>query len=152
VRPGGGVCRFVPRVAEDNKINQQLVAMLLGKADHDVSIAENGEAAVAAMRGNAFDIVLIDLHMPVLDGVEATKRIRRLPPPKNAVPIIALTADAMAAAREECLAADMDGYLSKPPDDVALFSLLNDVTAGLVGRAVRPGSAAAVVRPLALRR
>jgi signal transduction histidine kinase/DNA-binding response OmpR family regulator/HPt (histidine-containing phosphotransfer) domain-containing protein len=129
-------------LAEDNKINQRLVAMLLGKADHDVEIAENGERAVEAVREGDYDVVLMDVQMPILDGVEATRRIRALPPPKNAVPIIALTADAMAGARDECLAADMDGYLSKPLDDVALFSVLNDVAAGLVGRVASPGSAA----------
>jgi CheY-like chemotaxis protein len=159
-------------LAEDNRINQRLVAMLLGKADNDVEIAENGEMAVEAICEGDFDVVLMDVHMPVLDGIEATRRIRGLAPPKNAVPIIALTADAMAGAREECLAADLGGYLSKPLDDVALFSLINDVTAGLLrarpefisgpreartwgrdatissGPAARPGSAASAAAAL----
>jgi len=71
--------------------------------------------------------------------VQATKRIRALPPPKNTVPIIALTAHAMAGAKEEYLAEGMDHYLSKPIDDIELFSLLSDVAAGLFGEAPRPG-------------
>jgi len=64
----------------------------------------------------------MDVRMPLLDGVEATKRIRALPEPKNAVPIIALTAHAMAGAKEDYLAAEMDDYLSKPVDNIELFS------------------------------
>jgi CheY-like chemotaxis protein len=122
-------------LAEDNKINQQLVTMLLHKAGHQVDVAANGELAVEAMRNGNYDVVLMDVQMPVLDGVQATKRIRALPSPKNAVPIIALTAHAMAGAKEEYLAADMDDYLSKPLDDMALFSRLDEIAAGLIGRA-----------------
>ncbi len=121
-------------LAEDNKINQQLVTMLLRKADHRVDVAENGELAVAAVRNGEYDVVLMDVQMPILDGVQATKRIRALPSPKNTVPIIALTAHAMAGAREEYVAAEMDDYLSKPINDVELFSRLNDVAGGHIGR------------------
>src|SRR6202035_127589 len=125
-------------VAEDNKINQQLAKMLLQNAGHEVDIVENGEAAVDAVCNGDYDIVLMDVQMPLLDGVQATKRIRALPPPKNAVTIVALTAHAMAGAREEYLAAGMDDYLSKPLDPVALFAKLNEVAAGLIGRAREP--------------
>ena len=126
-------------LAEDNKINQQLVTMMLRKADHQVVVAENGEIAVEAARNGEYDLILMDVQMPILDGVQATKRIRALPPPKNTVPIIALTAHAMAGAKEEYLAEGMDHYLSKPIDDIELFSLLSDVAAGLFGEAPRPG-------------
>jgi signal transduction histidine kinase/DNA-binding response OmpR family regulator len=119
-------------LAEDNKINQQLVSMLLRKAEHHVDVAENGEVAVAAVRSGDYDVVLMDVQMPILDGVQATKRIRALPPPKNAVPIIALTAHAMAGAKEEYLEAGLDDYLSKPIDNAALFSRLNEIAAGRV--------------------
>jgi two-component system, sensor histidine kinase and response regulator len=125
-------------LAEDNKINQQLVTMMLRKADHQVDVADNGELAVEAARVGNYDVVLMDVQMPVLDGVQATRRIRALPSPRDAVPIIALTAHAMAGAKEEYLAAGMDDYLSKPLDDVALFAKLNEVAAGLIGRA--PGA------------
>jgi CheY-like chemotaxis protein len=80
----------------------------------------------------------MDVQMPILDGVQATRLIRALPSPKNAVPIIALTAHAMAGAKEEYLAAAMDDYLSKPIDFIALFSRLNAVAAGLIGRSAAP--------------
>jgi CheY-like chemotaxis protein len=140
-KPAGRSLRIL--LAEDNKINQQLVSMLLRKADHQVDIAENGELAVEAVSNADYDVVLMDVQMPILDGVQATRGIRALPPPKNAVPIIALTAYAMAGAKEEYLAADMDDYLSKPIDTIALFSRLNAVAAGLIGRsaAAHPPSA-----------
>ncbi len=134
-------------LAEDNKINQQLVTMLLRKAEHRVDVVENGELAFEAVRSADYDVVLMDVQMPVLDGVHATKRIRALPPPKNAVPIIALTAHAMTGAKEEYLAAEMDDYLSKPIDNGELFSRLNDVAAGLAVRDVGPALVAADCLP-----
>jgi CheY-like chemotaxis protein len=133
--PGPAIPPLRILLAEDNKINQQLVTLLLRRAAHVVDVAENGELAVEAVRNGAYDVVLMDVQMPVLDGVQATKRIRALPPPKNAVPIIALTAHAMAGAREEYLAAEMDDYLTKPIDELELFSRLNDVADGGIGRA-----------------
>jgi signal transduction histidine kinase/DNA-binding response OmpR family regulator len=117
-------------LAEDHKINQRLAILLLKSANHRVEIAENGEEAVAAVTKSDFDVVLMDVQMPVLDGVQATKRIRELPPPKNTIPIIALTAHAMAGAREEYLAAGMDDYLSKPLEPEALFAALARASAG----------------------
>jgi signal transduction histidine kinase/CheY-like chemotaxis protein len=136
-------------LAEDNKINQQLVTMLLHKAEHQVDVVENGELAFEAVRNADYDVVLMDIQMPLLDGVQATKRIRALPPPKNAVPIIALTANAMTGAKEEYLAAGMDDYLSKPIDNGELFSRLNDVAARFVGRGAGPALVDADCLPLA---
>jgi signal transduction histidine kinase/DNA-binding response OmpR family regulator/HPt (histidine-containing phosphotransfer) domain-containing protein len=115
-------------LAEDQKINQRLAMMLLRQANHHVDLAENGEQAVAAMQRADYDIVLMDVQMPVLDGGQATKQIRALPPPKGTVPIVALTAHAMAGAREEYLAAGMDDYLSKPLEPAALFAVLARLT------------------------
>ena len=111
-------------VAEDNQINQQLILMLLRRGGHEATIVENGELAAEAVRGGGYDVVLMDVQMPVLDGVQATRRIRALPPPANGIRIIALTANAMAGAREEYLAAGMDDYLSKPVDPNVLLSKL----------------------------
>jgi signal transduction histidine kinase/DNA-binding response OmpR family regulator/HPt (histidine-containing phosphotransfer) domain-containing protein len=133
-KPAGRSLRIL--LAEDNKINQQLVSMLLRKADHQVDIAENGKLAVEAVCDGDYDVVLMDVQMPILDGVQATRLIRALSPPRNAVPIIALTAHAMAGAKEQYLAAEMDDYLPKPIDIIALFSRLNAVAAGLIGRSV----------------
>jgi signal transduction histidine kinase/CheY-like chemotaxis protein len=114
-------------VAEDNKINQQLIAVMLCHAGHEVDVVENGAEAVSAVAKGAYDAVLMDVQMPVLDGVQATERIRALPPPAGGVRIIALTAHAMAGAREQYLAAGMDDHLAKPID----LRSLSDKLAGL---------------------
>ena len=116
-------------VAEDNKINLQLTAVMLRHVGHKVDVVENGEEAVEAVRTSAYDVVLMDMQMPLLDGMQATERIRALPPPANRVTIIAVTAHAMAGAREKYLAAGMDEYLSKPIEPGILFSKLAAVSA-----------------------
>ncbi len=133
-------------LAEDHKINQRLAILLLKGAHHQVEIAENGREAVAAVKKSDFDVVLMDVQMPVLDGVQATKQIRELPPPKNAIPIIALTAHAMAGAREEYLGAGMDDYLSKPLEPDALYAALARVSASAAPR----DAAAAAAEPPAI--
>ena len=113
--------------------------MLLRKAEHQVDVVENGVLAVEAARRSDYDVVLMDVRMPLLDGVEATKRIRALPEPKNAVPSIALTSHAMAGAKEDYLAAEMDDYLSKPVDNIELFSgSIRKVATGVLRRATGP--------------
>jgi CheY-like chemotaxis protein/HPt (histidine-containing phosphotransfer) domain-containing protein len=116
-------------LAEDNKINQQFAKALLAKAGHQTDVAENGHQAVDAVRRTAYDAVLMDVQMPELDGVEATKQIRALPPPACLVYIIALTANAMQGARAEYLAAGMDDYISKPIDGKLLLAKLADLSA-----------------------
>lgn len=104
-------------VAEDNDINALLTRTLLEHAGHRVTIAQNGQRALDLLTGVApdhFDLVLMDLHMPGMDGFEATARIRALDPERASIPIIALTANAMAEDRKNCLDAGMDDYLSKP--------------------------------------
>jgi signal transduction histidine kinase/DNA-binding response OmpR family regulator/HPt (histidine-containing phosphotransfer) domain-containing protein len=123
-------------LAEDHRINQRLAVMLLKSANHQVDVAENGEEAVEAVLKNDYDVVLMDVQMPVLDGVQATQKIRALSPPKGTIPIIALTAHAMAGAREEYLAAGMDDYLSKPLEPDSLFTVLGKISAS--GRAAEP--------------
>jgi CheY-like chemotaxis protein len=103
-------------LAEDNKINQQFALALLSKDGHEVEIAENGHQAVDAVRRSVFDAVLMDIQMPELDGVEATRQIRALPGPAGRTYIIAMTASAMAGAEAEYRAAGMDDYISKPVD------------------------------------
>ena len=98
-------------VAEDNIANQRLIARLLERLDVVATIVANGLEALAAVRTGAFDLVLMDCHMPGMDGFEATRAIRA---EGLDLPIIALTANAMAGDREICLAAGMDDYLSKP--------------------------------------
>ena len=114
-------------LAEDNKINQQVARAIICKAGHSVEIASNGEEAVAAVRDGSFDVVLMDIQMPVMDGVQATGLIRKLPLPTCNIPIIALTAHAMVGARQQYLDAGMDDYLSKPLSPPALLAKLNDI-------------------------
>jgi len=117
-------------VADDNRVNQRLVLALLEAAGHSAEMVTNGREAVeAVLRGN-FDAVLMDVQMPVMDGVKATRRIRALPPPKNAVPIVALTADAVTGAEERYRNAGMDGYLSKPLSPDSLAATLNAIVWG----------------------
>lgn len=116
-------------VAEDNKINQQLAAVMLRNIGHKVDVVENGEEAVEAVRTGIYDVVLMDVQMPLLDGKQATERIRALPPPANRVTIIAVTAHAMTGAREEYLAAGMDEYLPKPIEPGILFGKLAAISA-----------------------
>ncbi len=102
-------------VAEDNVINQKLACKLLEKNGHKVTIVENGELAVNAFRENEYDIILMDMQMPEMDGLEATREIRKLEEGDgHRIPIIALTANAMKGDREECLASGMDEYVTKP--------------------------------------
>ena len=127
-------------MAEDNKINQKFALALLAKGGHSVHVAENGHQAVDALRRDDFDVVLMDIQMPELDGLQATKQIRALPQPKCAIPIIALTAHALAGAREEYIAAGMDDYISKPVDAGILNAKLSEVAARLAGSQAAPAA------------
>ncbi len=116
-------------LAEDNKINQQFAIHLLQKAGHTLHVVENGHQAVDALRTSDFDVILMDIQMPELDGIEATKQIRALPSEKAKIPIIAMTAHAMSGAREEYLAAGMDDYISKPIQSALLLEKLSKIAA-----------------------
>jgi PAS domain S-box-containing protein len=124
-------------LADDNVINQKIVEAVLTLDGHKVDIVEDGEAAVDAVRSRSYDVVLMDIQMPLLDGREATKRIRSLPAPKSGIHVIALTAHAMVDAREQCLAAGINDYLAKPIDHAALLAAL-----AAVGRRLGPPVAA----------
>jgi PAS domain S-box-containing protein len=100
-------------VADDSATNRTLVRRILERAGHTVTAVASGAEAMGAFRSDTFDLVLMDVQMPGVDGLAATRRIRRAPGGLD-VPIIALTAHAMAADRERCLAAGMDDYLAKP--------------------------------------
>ena len=103
-------------VAEDNAVSQKIAQRLLEKAGHEVTLAGDGETAVRLAGEQAFDLCFMDMHMPVVDGLEATLQIRRLEDALHAhhMPIVAMTANAMSAHRETCLAAGMDDYIAKP--------------------------------------
>ena len=121
-------------VAEDHPVNRQYMAALLEGMGHKPHFAGNGLEAVQAIREQHFDIVLMDLHMPVLDGVGATLSIRALPDGAAAtVPIIALTADAFAQTRERCLMAGMNDFLAKPVSPERLSAMLRRLFGGTPG-------------------
>jgi CheY-like chemotaxis protein len=120
VAPATGKMRVL--LAEDGKVNQKLAVALLEKGGHSVVVAENGEIAVDLVAKQEFDVVLMDVQMPVMDGIDATIAIRAA---ENRIPIIALTAHAMAGDRERCLDAGMDDYLSKPLNPKELYARLN---------------------------
>jgi len=104
-------------VAEDNAINQKLVRLVLEKRGHRVTIVNNGQEALQAVEKDSYDVLLIDVQMPVMDGLEATRAIRRLEKKTGQhLPIIALTACAMNSDQERCLAAGADDYIAKPLD------------------------------------
>jgi CheY-like chemotaxis protein len=101
-------------VAEDNAINRKLIEHMLGALGHSCDFAEDGEQAVARAAGRRYDAILMDVQMPVLDGLSAARKIRSLHGEAATVWIIAVTANAMSGDKEKYLAAGMDDYMSKP--------------------------------------
>jgi two-component system, sensor histidine kinase and response regulator len=101
-------------LAEDNEVNQLVAVGMLNSLGYASEVVPNGAEAVAAMEHGGFDLVLMDVRMPVMDGLEATRRIRMLGGPAGGVPIIAVTANAMRGDEEACLNAGMNDYLAKP--------------------------------------
>jgi two-component system sensor histidine kinase/response regulator len=116
-------------LAEDNLVNQNVAATLLRRRGHAVRIAGDGVEAVAAASAERFDVILMDVQMPEMDGFEATAAIRAQERGRK-VPIIGLTAHAMPGDRERCLAAGMDGYVAKPLHPQELFSAIAELTGG----------------------
>ncbi|MDY6987826.1 MAG: response regulator [Thermodesulfobacteriota bacterium] len=122
-------------VAEDNAVNQKVVSRILEKHDHTVVLAGNGKEAVHALENDSFDIVLMDVQMPEMDGLEATKAIREAESGlATRIPIIALTAHAMKGDRDQCLKAGMDDYVSKPVKSEELFQAMARQTLALEER------------------
>jgi len=110
-------------LVEDNEINQEVAIGLLEDAAIQVELAEDGEIAVRMVQENDYDAVLMDMQMPVMDGIAATQAIRSDPRFKH-LPIIAMTANAMPTDREKCLKAGMNDHIGKPIDPDELFSVL----------------------------
>jgi signal transduction histidine kinase/CheY-like chemotaxis protein len=108
-------------VAEDNQVNQLLVTTILAKAGMRAEVAANGVEAVQAVHQRHFDVILMDMQMPEMDGLEATRRIRQLGALGRAVPIIAMTANAMQEDRRRCLEAGMNDFVAKPIDSAELL-------------------------------
>ncbi len=116
-------------VAEDNRVNQTVLRAMLAKTGCRIELVETGAAALAAVSRARFDLILMDIQMPEMDGMEATRKIRALSPWGAGVPIIALTANAMRGDRESYLAAGMTDYVCKPIDPRLLFAAIDRVMA-----------------------
>ncbi|KIX11088.1 response regulator [Dethiosulfatarculus sandiegensis] len=114
-------------LAEDTIVNQKVALKFLEGFGHQAEVAENGREALEAVRNKDYDLVLMDIQMPVMDGLAATRAIRELEDPKKAeLPIIAMTAHAMKGDKERCLEAGMNGYVTKPIQPKELFEVLED--------------------------
>jgi two-component system sensor histidine kinase RpfC len=123
-------------VAEDNLTNQKVIAKILERAGHQPRLVENGEQALDAMEKEKFDLVLLDLHMPVMGGLEAAKILQFTRHGPSQPPLVALTADATQESRKACDEAGFDAYVTKPVEVKTLLELLDSlVTAGREGHA-----------------
>ena len=125
-------------LAEDNPVNQKLATRIFEKMGHSVSVAEDGKKALEAMAKGIFDLVMMDVQMPVVDGLEATRMIRNLEKGTGThVPIVAMTAHAMKGDREKCLESGMDGYVSKPINLRELYDAIENLFPATKGDEIR---------------
>ena len=135
-------------LAEDVVANQILVTAILEACGHAVDVVDDGVAAVTALRRTAYDLVLMDIQMPIMNGIDATKAIRADEGNERHTPIVALTANASAQDSERCLAAGMDAYVAKPIDEPLLLATIDRLTARAAVEPARP--AVAVLDDVAL--
>ena len=133
-------------------MNQQVALGLLRRRGHRVDVVGNGRAAVEAVREHHYDVVLMDVNMPEMNGIEATREIRRLPGESGRVPIIALSASAMKEETDQCMEAGMLGHLPKPIDPVALSATLARFAAENAARGEPPVARTAGARSRPRRR
>ncbi len=134
-------------LAEDNPVNRELAVRLLEKRGHQVAVAQNGREVMAALETQSFDLVLMDVQMPEMDGFQATAAIREKEKTTGShLRIIAMTAHAMKGDKERCLAAGMDGYVSKPIATEELFETIEDAT--VVPVAANPASEESIASPV----
>lgn len=116
-------------VADDNRINQKVFGMILRRAGHQVDIVDDGEAALDAMRDRQIDVVLMDVNMPVMNGIDTTKLYRFASLGQPHLPIIAITADASQQTADRCLEAGMDACITKPVEPETLLQMIDNLTA-----------------------
>ena len=144
-------------LAEDNPINQKLVVALLQKAGYSLDVVENGQQAVDAVRKNPYDLILMDVQMPVMDGLEASRLIREREKNGRHIAIVAMTAHALKGDREMCLAAGMDEYLAKPLDPDEVFAVIERLSLASDEQGKQPnrnrsGTSIRVSRSISMRR
>jgi CheY-like chemotaxis protein len=132
VRPEAAASRLRILIAEDNPVNQMVAVRLLERHGHTVSAVSNGREAIEAVEAGSYDMALLDVQMPVVDGLEAARLIRKTEQQtgRTRLPLIALTAHSMAGDRERCLRAGMDGYVAKPVKPQDLFRVIESLRAG----------------------
>lgn len=118
-------------LAEDNAVNSKIASKILNKLGIEATPVENGELALQETIDNTFDLILMDINMPIMDGITAAEKIRELSFPKNQVPILALTANAMMEDKERCLNAGMNGFISKPIKLARLIEELDAILSNL---------------------
>ncbi|MCF6282095.1 MAG: ATP-binding protein [Candidatus Polarisedimenticolaceae bacterium] len=117
-------------IADDNSVNQRLISELLKRAGGDVTAVDDGLQALTQMMENSFDLVLMDIHMPNMDGIDSTRKYRCAEPEGHHLPIVALTADVVGGSRERALKAGMDDCMSKPIDEPHLWWIIDNVKQG----------------------
>ena len=115
-------------LAEDNKVNQRIAVAMLRKQGHHIDVVDNGRDAVEGARSKFYDLVLMDIQMPEMDGLQATRAIRS-GTANPTLPIVALTAHALAEERARCEEAGVDGFLAKPFKSADLFDAIDEVLA-----------------------
>jgi CheY-like chemotaxis protein len=119
-------------IAEDNTVNQTLILSLIAKQGHQTVLANNGQEAVERWKDDRFDLILMDMQMPVMGGLDASKMIRQMEqqsPERQRTSIYALTASALASEQQEAMAVGLDGYLTKPINRQVLYDVLNQLAA-----------------------
>jgi len=136
-RSGVGRCRIL--AADDNGINQKVLTKILQRAGHDVLVVSNGQEALAALSESEhrFDLVIMDVNMPVLNGIEAARACRATPIGHHRIPIIALTADASPQTGERCIAAGMDVCVVKPVEPASLVKIIDTLVSASRAGALR---------------
>ncbi len=126
--PSGDLMPYTERanilIVEDNPANQLVTSMFVSELGCQSKIVENGEEAVAEVQANDYDVVLMDLNMPIMDGLHATKLIRAMGGKFASLPIIAVTANALSDSRDECFDAGMNEFVSKPVDKRVLLDTI----------------------------
>ena len=146
LREGRHVLRIL--VVDDNAVNRLLAVRLLERRGHIVSVASNGMHAVASLRDSLYDLVLMDIQMPEMDGYEATAAIREMEKTSGSrIAIVAMTANAMKSDRELCLRSGMDGYIAKPLDPVELYRVIDTFAPRSIASANPPAGEPAVPAP-----
>lgn len=135
-------------IADDNSMNQKVFGMILKRAGHQVETAQDGERALDIMKEEGVDLVLMDVNMPVLNGIEATKLYRFMALGRRRIPIVGITADASPETSERCLSAGMDACVSKPIEPAQLLELIDDLTDCSPAAAAPVFDPAGIVTPL----